>query len=246
MSTRRRLTLPAEQWVNMIAYFLATYKEGRQNAMQVVYHEEGTPDADAMSFGQIVHGGDWDMHPNAVANLLKYAAANSTLNVRFKKETVDLAATDLSHFPMLYLTGHYAPEFNDQEIARLKAYLSQGGVLFADACCGSPHFDAAFKALLAKLYPDKQLVPIPAGAAVYNASGLPVGAFKLKPVLAEEISPDKVQLYGIENNGAYSVIYSPYAVGCGWEGEDAPFSKGFEQDTSLLLGLNVLVYSLTH
>ncbi|HHN46767.1 MAG TPA: DUF4159 domain-containing protein [Planctomycetes bacterium] len=246
---RGRHIWPAEDafklGVNLVAYFLATYKQGRHNALEVVYHEEDKPDADALAVGQVIHAGDWDPHPNAVANLLKFAAANSTLNVRFKREAVDLAASDLSRFPVLFMTGHYDPELGDLEISRLRTYLGQGGVLFADACCGSERFDRAFRGMVEKMYPGK-LEPIAPASSLYNISGAPVGRFALKPILAQEVSADEVRILGVGNNGVYSVIYSPYAIGCGLEGEDAPFSRGFEKDTSLLLGLNVLVYALTH
>ena len=96
------------------------------------------------------------------------------------------------------------------------------------------------------MFPGKKLAPIPRTSAVFSASGMAVGQFRLRPALAESVRADDVNLYGIEMNGAYSVIYSPYSIGCGWEGVDAPFTRGFQQDTSLLLGMNMLVYSLTH
>jgi hypothetical protein len=60
------------------------------------------------------------------------------------------------------------------------------------------------------------------------------------------MQPSQIALEGVELGGAYAVLYSPYAVGSGWEGVECPFSRGFAKDTSLKLGLNVLVYSMTH
>ncbi|MBN1807773.1 MAG: DUF4159 domain-containing protein [Planctomycetes bacterium] len=232
--------------VNMISYFLATYRQGRHNAVKVVYHEEDEPDADALAIGQIVHAGNWDPHPNAIANLLKFSAANSTLNVRFKREAVNLASSDLARYPVLYVTGDYDPELDEQELGRLKNYLANGGLLIADGATGGVHFDASFRAALAKMYPGRELSVIPKTSPVFSASGVNVGEFRLRPILAQNTSPDSVNLYGLEANGAYSVIYSPCSIGCGWEGVDAPFTKGFQPETSLLLGMNLLVYALTH
>lgn len=232
--------------VNMIAYFLATYKQGRHYASKVIYTEAGEPSADALTIGQIVHGGDWDPHQNAIANLLKYAAANSTLNVRFKRETVDLTKSDLTTCSLLYMLGHFDFALSEEEVARLRAYLLNGGVLFAEACCGSAQFDAAFRREIKRVLPDRNIEAIPLTDPLYSTAEIPVGEVRLTPMLAERTSPDKVLLEGIKVGGACAVVYSKYAVGSALEGGECPFSLGFGDDTAFRLGLNVLVYAMTH
>ena len=76
---------------NMITYVL-----GSLPARPVPQHDEGLLRGRRARRGTIsfsprsVHEGDWDPDPSAVHNLLKYVRDNSTLEVKFKRESVRL------------------------------------------------------------------------------------------------------------------------------------------------------------
>jgi len=42
------------------------------------------------------------------------------------------------------------------------------------------------------------------------------------------------------------VIYSRFDFGCGWEGEDHPYAYGVAPGDALKLGINVILYAMTH
>ena len=52
---------------------------------------------------------------------------------------------DLLQAPIIFFNGHEAPEFNAEAKQSLREFVEQGGLIFADACCSSPAFDAGFK-----------------------------------------------------------------------------------------------------
>ena len=63
---------------------------------------------------------------------------------------------------------------------------------------------------------------------------------KLKPGLKAPY------LEGVSIGGDLRVIYSPFDLEAGWTGLDHPLAKGYEADSSMQLGMNIVVYAMTH
>ena len=53
-------------------------------------------------------------------NLLKFARDNSTIEVKFKRQNVELKDPKSTTYPLLYMTGHREFHWSDDEVARLK------------------------------------------------------------------------------------------------------------------------------
>jgi len=53
-------------------------------------------------------------------------------------------------------------------------------------------------------------------------------------------------LEGITLNGKLAVIHSRFDLGDGWEMFPHAFSRGYDSDSALKIGVNVLAYALTH
>ena len=231
---------------NMLTYALANYQLGRFLSTETIYYQKDEKTRDEFVFGQIIHQGDWDPDPQAVGNLLKYVKANSTMNVQFRREDVDLRGLEAFKYSFLYLTGHKDFTFGDDEITRLRSYLLNGGVLFADACCGRDEFDIAFRREIKKVLPDFELKPIPLSHRLYTMV-MNSMTVSYTPFLAQ-MQPElrTPALEGIEVSGMMNVIYSGYDIGCGWEMMEHPYALGYESKDALRLGLNILMYAITH
>jgi len=173
---------------NMITYILANYQYAKAYSVQKVYHEEGQPTREQFVFGQVIHGGDWDPNPTAVPNLLKHLAANSTVDVQFTRADVDLRKVDTFNYPFIYMTGHNDFEFGEQEVAALRSYLRNGGVLLANACCGRKAFDTAFRREMKKVFNEQALQALPADHPLF-ASLYKIGQVQYSEWLREQ-KPD--------------------------------------------------------
>jgi len=233
--------------INILAYCLASYQQGRQLAISKRYHEADSEREEKFVFGQVIHGGDWDPDPDGAANLLKYMAANTALEVKFKRAAVDLSKLETFQHPILYLTGHDDFVLKDEEISSLRKFLGAGGVLLADACCGRKAFDAGFRREVARVLPTAKLERLPLDSPVYRATGTPLVKAEFTPRLKQQ-HPDwsEPRLEGIQYNGITAVIYSPIDLGCAWEDAEHPYGLGYEKKTGLRLGASVLLYALTH
>jgi hypothetical protein len=231
---------------NIITYCLATYELGRFLATEKVYHQKSEATRDQLVIAQVIHGGDWDPQPSSLASLLKYLAENTTVAVQFKKENVDLRNIDAFAHPILYMTGHDDFKLTDEEVGNLRRYLQAGGVLVANACCGRKSFDTAFRREIARVLPDQKLDRVPLDHPVYKS------VFQIQKVeytaLAMHDHPglDRPVLEGMTLDNQLRVIYSPLGFVNGWSGAPNPYAREYQTDDALRLGINILVYAMTH
>jgi hypothetical protein len=231
---------------NMITYCLANYQLGRFLSTEKVYFEKDEKTRDEFVFGQVMHGGDWDPDPSAVATMLKYVSANSTMPIQFKRANVDLKKADAFLYPFLYMTGHDEFKLSDQEVAALRNYVNNGGVLLVDACCGRDSFDQAFRREMKRVLPQRNLEPLPASHPLFSAKTQIRNVGYTDMVKQSKPDLNTAELEGISISGALAVIYSKYDLGCGWEEQIHPYSKGYASADALKVGMNTLVYAMTH
>jgi hypothetical protein len=231
---------------NMITYILGSFQLGRFLSSTKVYYEAGEPARDDFVFAQVVHEGDWDPDPSAVHNLLKYARDNSTLGVKFKRESVKLSDPKALKYPLLYMTGHRAFSWSAEEAGVVARYLKAGGMLLADACCGRLAFDAAFRHEIAKALPESKLERLAPDHPVYH-SHYDIGRVDYTPRVAEDFgSLEAPELEGISLDGRLAVVYSRFDIGNGWEQFPHPYSYGLKDESAMKVGTNLLVYAMTH
>jgi hypothetical protein len=231
---------------NLVTYVLGSYQLGRFLSSSKVYFEAEAPSRDDFVFAQLMHEGDWDPDPSAVHNLLKHARDNSTLEVKFKRQNVQLKEPQTATYPLLYMTGHRAFQWDQEEITRLQRYLTAGGMLVADACCGRMAFDLAFRSQIRQVLPDERLQRLPSDHPLYRCH-YPIESVGYTPRVREDYGPlDSPELEGITLDGRLAVVYSKFDVGNGWEQFPHAYSHGLDDPSSLQIGTNLLVYAVTH
>ena len=232
--------------INIITTVLANFEYAREWGTAKVYTEQDAKTRDQLVIAQIVHGGDWDPTPHALPNLMKYLQHNTTLNVQFKRELVNLADVDIFKHPVLYMTGLRDFKLTKPEVARLRTYLASGGVLLADAAAGKVAFDRAFRREIKKVLPDGQLKPLPLSCPVYQMP-CKVGAVEYTPLVkATDPGLKAPTLHGIMVDGQLAVAYSPVSLSNGWEQLTFVYNRGYADADSLRLGVNLFAYALTH
>jgi hypothetical protein len=145
----------------------------------------------------------------------------------------DLAA-ELLQSPVAYFNGHLAPDFSDKEKDMLKTFTGNGGVIFAEACCGSKEFDQGFRALMKDkhLFPDLELQELDGNHPVWTASGK-------FPITARERA--RFPLYGIQSGCKTVVIYSPNDLSCRWESNQ--YADKGDNELAFHIGANVIAYA---
>jgi len=232
--------------VNIISSALANQQYARTWGTQKVYHQQDDKTRDQLVIAQVVHSGDWDPTPHALPNLMKYVAKNTTLNVQFKREVVDLANVDVFKHPVLYMTGLRDFKLSDEQVKQLKTYLTAGGVLVADSAAGNVAFDQAFRRELARVVGENKLKTVALDSALYQTPYQIKAVDYTKLVKAQEPRLNAPTIEGVTVDGQLQVIYSRYSLSNGWEQLNFAYNRGYADTDALRLGVNIFSYAMTH
>jgi hypothetical protein len=206
-----------------------------------------------LKVAQLQHGGDWHPAPKAMRNLMT-EVRKTGLDVVL--QTRDLAASDpnLFDYRFVYMHGRKPFTMTDADKKNLRFLLKSGGLLFADACCGSKAFDASFRTFLEELWaPDKlKLEPIPPDDPLF---GKELNGSAIASVRCRREGPDGrtadseyrdvvPALEGVKYNGRWVVIYSRYDIGCALEKHPSGDCLGHTYESAVQLGRAAVLYAM--
>ncbi len=190
---------------------------------------------------------------SAMRNLMNHLRESAKLDVSLKTESLAPADPELFKFKFLYAHGKKAFTIDDEGVENIRANLQSGGVLLADACCGSEPFDKAFRAFAAKVFPDSKLEAIPADDALYseklNGKKIDLVDRREKAGTAKEGNDAGFEklppaLEGIKVDGRWAIIYSKYDIGCALENHKSTDCLGHNPDSARRLAAAAVLYSL--
>jgi Domain of unknown function (DUF4159) len=184
--------------------------------------------AHALQIVRLIHSGDWDIAPQTIPNLMT-ALREPPFRSNVMLTQKDLFARDSSlvYHPFTYITGSGPLSLPSEDLAALRRHLAQGGgMVLADAACGSRAFDAAFRRFVADLLPNHKLEPIPRDDELYAEK---VG-FELSQCHYTKAAggiKDYPTLEGVKIDGHWAVIYSKYGIGCVLDREHDGGCRGY-------------------
>jgi RNA polymerase sigma factor (sigma-70 family) len=182
---------------------------------------------------------DWSHKHHDAQNLVEHASKALFKNqplawqifdprqVNFQTEDSFKSELDyLLQSPILYMTGHAAPNLTDRQVELLRRYVDGGGFIFAEACCGSKDFDEGFRKLMTKAFDrDSQLLPLAAEHPIWTAHA------RLDPAeFNRGLDKDRV-IQSVERKSRIVVVFSPQPLAGYWEDrrfmpDDAAPKKG--------------------
>jgi len=209
----------------------------------VTKFEKEVPKSGALHIGKLRHAGDWNVAPMSIPNLTTMLRDKLHFDVVINHREIFPSDPNLPYYPLIYIHGRAALSFSNNDLEALRKHLDPGaGILFADAACGSPSFDASFRKFVAELLPDNPMVPIPPDDEIYTEK---IG-FDLSNVQYSKAAgggKGRAQLEGVKLNGHWAVIYSKYDIGCALERQQGLDCKGYTHDSALKIGANIVIYA---
>ncbi|WP_165247492.1 DUF4159 domain-containing protein [Paludisphaera soli] len=241
---------PAVGLATMVGQNIVDYATGRElPADKLVVREvrdfkADVPKRGSLRIAKLQHGGDWNIAPLAVPNLME-ALRKPPLGFDVAVSQKDLTPSDpnLIYYPLIYFHGRAAASFPPEDMEALRKHIQPGGgTIFADAACGSPGFDASFRRFVAELFPNNPLVPIPKDDELLSNKVF----FDLKDsqyTKAAGGGKDYPQLEGVKIDGHWSIIYSKFDIGCALERHSGLDCKGYTYESALRIAANIVIYS---
>ena len=225
------------------------YATGREmpadklTARRVTKFGKENPRWKALHIAKLKHGGDWNVAPLAVPNLTSALRDGLKLDVVIDHRAITAGDENLVHYPLLYIHGRAGLSFEAKDLDALRRHLDPGGgTIFADAACGSPAFDVAFRKFVADLLPGQPLVPIPPDDPIYL--GQP--GYDLREVQYTKAAGgghDRPQLEGVRIDGHWAIIYSRLDIGCALERQQGLDCKGYVHEDALRIAANIVLYA---
>ncbi|HWG75706.1 MAG TPA: DUF4159 domain-containing protein [Steroidobacteraceae bacterium] len=207
--------------------------------------------------------GDWKAgdspwtidYPRGDRNFLRILRRLTTIHVRSVEQSVDPDDGDeIFNWPFIYIDTPGAMNLSDAQIAKLREYLLRGGFLLCDSFFGTREW-APFAATLQRLFPGRQPVELsddnPIFHTVYDLSQRyqvrNERSMRSRGVgyRTDGAVPHWLGLLDDQGRIMIMVMYNN-DMGDAWQYADDPGYPQRDVDLAIKLGVNIVVYDMTH
>lgn len=185
-------------------------------------------------------GGDWYANPSSLPNLARQLRERLAMDVDSEIAQPTAMDDDLFAHPFIHMTGHGNVRFTDDEVRRLRMYLTHGGFLYADDNYG---MDESLRRELRRIFPDDELVEVPFDHEIYRS----VYEFPKGPPKIHEHHGGPPKGLAIFHDGRMAVYYTYNTdIGDGIEDADVHNDPAPVREQAMRMAINVVAYALTH
>ncbi len=201
-------------------------------------------------------GSNWTMdYPRSDRHIVQAVRRLTRLSVRSVEEPVDLDDHDVYDWPWLYgvEVGHW--DLTDDQAKTMREFLLRGGFFMCDDFHGSIEWDTFF-ASMHKVFPDRPIVDIPNDDPIFHSIYDLGSRYQVPgmPAIEEGHTYEKGET-GKEPH--WRAIYDDHGrvivamchnmdLGDSWEHADDPDYPAKFSDLGIRIGVNYIVYSMSH
>lgn len=171
-------------------------------------------------------------------NFLVRAEKESAISTSRRFHAVKLSSDELFEYPLVIMTGEGSFRLPDRERDNLRKYVERGGFLLASAGCSSEPWDRAFRAEMAKIFPEQTLQSIDMGHAVFHT------VYDIASLKAKHGKPRPLE--GITLDGRIGVLYSQDGLNDTAHAQGCCCCGGNELTNANEINVNILAYALVY
>lgn len=199
-------------------------------------------------------------HPDSDLNFSYRLQEMTSLKVDPDGKTLWLTDPELSHYPFVYLIEPGELRFSKEEVAALRKYLLGGGFMMVDDFWGEDEWYNFYREIK-RVFPEREPEELPLSHPIFNCVfpldekpqipnvGLGMES-RYHGVTWERWDAKEVHYKGIfdDKNRLMMIICHNTDLGDGWEweGYNEYFFREFSEKKAYPLGINIVVYALTH
>ena len=205
-------------------------------------------------------GGSWATdYPKADCQFITVVKRLAGLDIYYDSNAIDLDDPNLRRFPFLYMleVGH-GMNLSESEVKGLRSYVDAGGFLVIDDFWGTREW-AEFEYEFRRVFPDKEIVEIPLDHDVFSVF-YTIDQIRQVPNVnnAENVARGFGRTYeqdgvvphvrGVfDDDGRLLVIINWNTdLGDAWEWAEDPWYPLEFSTYALEMGVNMILYSMTH
>jgi len=183
-------------------------------------------------------GGDWYNDRSILPNLMHQVEQRTNIETADQEVIVKLTDAELFQYPFLFMTGHGNVRFDQEEVERLRLYLTSGGFLYIDDDYG---MDEAIRRELKKVFPDRELAELPFDHPIYHllydfSGGLPK---------IHEHDNQPPQGFGLFHRGRLVLFYTYETnISDGWADPEVHEDPPEVREQAFRMGINILLYAM--
>ncbi len=187
-------------------------------------------------------GDQWNIYP--VADVILRKRLSQLTNVNVSQDPVVVRLADLEtmcRYPFVFATSEGYFDLPKEEEKNLKEFLMRGGFVYADDCVLNRDGDRFFRdysKMINRLFPDNEMKRVPNDHEIYHCYfEFPKGA----PFFQGKDHGG----FGLfeKGTGRIMTFLTPGDIHCGWT---CMFFNQSQNEESLRLGINIIIYYLTH
>ena len=203
------------------------------------------------------HRGKWDTDwPASDRNFIFQLRKQTNIRISTEEKVVDINSGELFRYPFGYMLDVSRLELNNAEARNLREYLTRGGFILVDDFHGKGAWKR-FYTQLKKIFPEREPEDIPMSHPLFHCfyrinelAQIP-GAGSARRGRTYERASDggrHVQCLGIydDNRRIMMMINFNTDWGDAWEHAADSFYPRKYSDMAFKMGINAVVYSLTH
>lgn len=192
--------------------------------------------------------------PDADTNFLLGVSRLTNIKVKEHPIVLRLDNEEIFQYPFLYaleMGNGGGPYFSELEMANLREYLLRGGFLFIDDFWGTWQWEAFYRSF-SQIFPDKELVELKSDHEIYHVFYDIDGPQMIPAVRNPNNQPEQDVEFAsnwamLDDDGRVMVLINWNSdIGDGWEHTYHPIYPTRYANLAYQLGINYLIYSLTH
>ena len=217
---------------------------------------------DLFTFVRIRYGSDYGRgkwstdYPDSDLNFSYRLQQLTAMNVHPEGKILELTDPELFDYPFIYIIEPGDMYLHEGEVLGLRRYLLNGGFLMVDDFWGEREW-RQFYSQIKRVFPDREPIELPLSHDIFHCV-YDLNEKPLIPSIGHALHGQRTERYDAQeahyraifddNERMMAIICHNTDLGDGWEreGVDPWYFKEYSEKRAYPLGINIVVYAMTH